>query len=42
MNVRNKLRIVLSIFIVIVLIAGCNKDSYIIKFTPEKGRLSIE
>ena len=38
MNVRNKLRIVLSIFIVIVLIAGCNKDSYIIKFTPEKGR----
>lgn len=38
MNMRNKLRIVLSIFIVVVLIAGCNKDSHIIKFTPEKGR----
>ncbi|CDM69730.1 putative secreted protein [Clostridium bornimense] len=38
MNIRKKICMVVSIFLVISLITGCNKNSYTIKFAPEKGR----
>lgn len=38
MSISKRLSMILALFLVMLLMTGCNKNSYTIKFTPEKGR----